>query len=99
MKKECPCGNIGIHCRDCCEIGCGGNTYCKCECHFDSIKSWDGVSVSEKRFYWTKNKDANSWNNFSYLTFIIIPRHWWSIKGWKFAWSLRAEFLERIMTK
>ena len=51
------------------------------------------------KVYWSKVFDPTDWNcrDFGVLTVWIVPKRWWSVKEWKFAYSLRAKFIERLM--
>ena len=38
-----------------------------------------------------------AWVDGDYMTMILIPRRWWSIKDWKFAWEVRANMMKAFM--
>lgn len=47
------------------------------------------------KVYWNTDIDPDKWNDFGFMTFVLIPNKWWSISEWKLANSLRAEMLKR----
>lgn len=51
------------------------------------------------KIYWS-NTPSEKWDDEGdFLTFFLIPNKWGSIKAWKFAFSMRAEMLNKgLMT-
>ena len=50
-----------------------------------------------EKVYFSKVFDPNKWEEPDYMTLFLIPNKWWSVKAWKFAWSVRAEMLRHFM--
>jgi hypothetical protein len=54
--------------------------------------------MEDQKFYWSSENNLENWtDDTDFMTFVLIPRKWWSIKAWKLANSMRAEFLKRAM--
>lgn len=51
------------------------------------------------KVYFSNCFDPKQWSSedCGILTVFLVPKHWWSIREWNLAWSLRARFLEQMM--
>lgn len=54
--------------------------------------------MGEEKIYWSNVPDPTNWGDDSadYMTFVLVPSKWWSIKAWKLANEFRVELLRRL---
>lgn len=49
--------------------------------------------------YWTDKEQGWIDDTADWMTFVLIPRKWWSLKAWRFASDYRNHLLKHLMEK
>ena len=47
--------------------------------------------------YWSVKEDGWTDETADWMTFVLVPRKWWSIKAWKFANEYRMHLLKSLI--
>lgn len=47
------------------------------------------------KLYWS-NEAVDKWESGNFLTLVLIPNKWWSIKAWKYGASVRWAMLQGL---
>jgi hypothetical protein len=55
--------------------------------------------MTDEKFYWSDFMPLDAWrdDDADCMTFVLIPRKWWSIKAWKMANRFRTHLLNKLM--
>lgn len=48
-------------------------------------------------FFWSEKEEGWIDDTADWMTFVLIPRKWWSLKAWRFANDYRAHLLNSLM--
>ena len=51
----------------------------------------------QDKIYWSEREEGWIDDTADWMTFVLIPRKWWSIKAWRFANDYRSHLLKHLM--